>query len=304
MTGDPIVDVRHVSRHYGPVRAVDGIDLSVRRGEVFGLIGHNGAGKSSLLRLILGLEHATTGEIFVDGVPVSGGGFRAVRRRMGYLPENVVLYDNLTALETLGFFARLKGVPVSACPAALDRVGLGYAGSRRVGEFSRGMRQRLGVAQALLGTPRLLLLDEPTTGLDPEGIRAFYVLLRDLEADGVTVVLSSHGLAEIQDRVGRLAIVVAGRVRATGTVAQLREQVNLPVSLRMVTRGGARASVLDALARLPVSDVDASGDVIRLRCDRGAKMSVLAALATRPADVLDIHVHEPSLEDVFFGVAD
>jgi len=304
MRADAIVDVRGVSRHYGPVRAVDRIDLSVPRGEVFGLIGHNGAGKSTLFRLMLGLERASSGEILIDGVPVDGRGFRAVRRRLGYLPENVVFYDNLTGLETLRFFARLKGVPASACAETLDRVGLGRAGGRRVGEYSKGMRQRLGIAQALLGRPRLLLLDEPTSGLDPEAIRAFYALLRDLRADGVTVVLSSHSLAEIQDRLDRLAIMAGGTVRAIGTVSELREQVNLPVSLRMVVRSGAMAGVLDALQSLPVTDIDARGDTLGLRCGREAKMAVLAVLATRPDDVVDIHVREPSLEDVFFGVAE
>ena len=304
MGADSIVDVRGVSRHYGPVRAVDSIDLAVPRGEVFGLIGHNGAGKSTLFRLMLGLERASSGQILVDGVPVEGRGFRAVRRRLGYLPENVVLYDNLTGLETLRFFARLKAVPANACARTLDRVGLGHAGGRRVGEYSKGMRQRLGIAQALLGRPRLLLLDEPTSGLDPEAIRTFYALLRDLRADGVTVVLSSHNLAEIQDRLDRLAIMAGGTVRATGTVPELREQVNLPVSLGITVRSGSMAAILDALQSLPVTDIEASGDTLGVRCGREGKMAVLAVLATRSDVVVDIHVREPSLEDVFFGVAE
>jgi len=304
MSTDVIVEVRGVSRHYGPVRAVDGIDLAIRRGEVFGLIGHNGAGKSTLFRLMLGLERPSAGEIVIDGAPVGGRGFRAVRRRLGYVPENVVLYDNLTGLETLRFFARLKGVPAAACGAALDRVGLEHAGERRVGEYSKGMRQRLGIAQALLGQPGLLLLDEPTSGLDPEAIRAFYALLRDLRADGVTVVLSSHNLAEIQDRLDRLAIMAGGTVRATGTVSDLRAQVRLPLSLRLVVRSGAMTATLDMLQALPVTNIDTTTETISFRCGPEAKMAVLAMLATQSDDVIDIHVREPSLEDVFFGVAE
>jgi Cu-processing system ATP-binding protein len=299
-----MVSVENVVRHYGLVHAVDGVDLRVERGEVFGLIGHNGAGKSTLFRLMLGLERATSGRLTIDDVPVSGRGFRAVRRRIGYLPENVVLYDNLTGLETLRFFAKLKGVPASACAPALARVGLEQAGPRRVGEYSKGMRQRLGVAQALLGTPNLVFLDEPTTGLDPEAIRAFYALLGDLKTDGVTVILSSHSLAEIQDRVDRVAIMVSGKVRALGSVPELRARVALPITFRLTTRHGTAASVRDALATLPVTDIDGGGDQLRFRSAREAKMAVLALLSARQDDVLDVELREPSLEDVFFGMVD
>ncbi len=299
-----MVNVEHVARHYGIVRAVDGVDLRVDRGEIFGLIGHNGAGKSTLFRMMLGLERATSGRLTIDDVAVASRGFRAVRRRIGYLPENVVLYDNLTGLETLGFFARLKGAPAAACEAALARVGLERVGRRRVGEYSKGMRQRLGVAQALLGTPSLLFLDEPTTGLDPEAIRLFYALLGDLKASGVTVVLSSHSLAEIQERVDRVAIMVAGKVRAIGTVPALRAAVALPVAFRLTVRPGAMAAAREAIAALPVTDLHGAGDELCFRCVREAKVAVLAALTRRPDDVLDIDVREPSLEDVFFGMAD
>jgi Cu-processing system ATP-binding protein len=304
MTAAPVVDVRGVVRHYGRVRAVDGVDLTVHQGELFGLIGHNGAGKSTLFRLLLALERPTSGDIHIEGVPVAGRGFRAVRRRIGYLPENVVLYDNLTGLETLAFFARLKGAPAATCAEVLARVGLDHAGARRVGKYSRGMRQRLGLAQALLGSPRLLLLDEPTGGLDPEGIRAFYALLAELKADGVTVVLSSHGLAEIQERVDRLAIMASGRVRAIGTVPALRGEADLPLSFRVAVSNGSMSSLREAIGRLPVTDLEASDGLLRFRSPRAAKMAVLTALTARPGDVLDIDVREPSLEDVFFGVAE
>ncbi|NMG31482.1 ABC transporter ATP-binding protein [Aromatoleum evansii] len=300
----PVIAVRSATRHYGAVRAVDGVDLEVAPGELFGLIGHNGAGKSTLFKMMLGLIPATAGDIRIDGSPVTGSSFRAVRRKIGYLPENVVLYDNLTGFETLEFFARLKGVSTSECAPALERVGLAHAARRRVREYSKGMRQRLGFAQALLGKPRILFLDEPTTGLDPEAIREFYVILRGLKADGVTMILTSHILAEIQERVDRLAIMAAGKIQAVGTVQDLREQMDLPLWFRVRLAHEDFDHVRTVLGGLPVTAVEAREDHVAVECRRESKMLVMQALALLGDKVLDLHVHEPSLEDVFFGFSD
>ncbi|MCW7540403.1 ABC transporter ATP-binding protein [Aquabacterium sp. A7-Y] len=303
----PAIRLRGVSKHYPAVRAVDGVDLSVRRGEVFGLIGHNGAGKSTLFKMMLGLITPTAGEIHVGGAAVSGRGFRAARRHMGYLPENVVLYDNLSGLETMRFFARLKGVPVSECESTLERVGLSQAAARPVREYSKGMRQRLGFAQALLGKPRVLFLDEPTTGLDPLAIRDFYATLRGLRDEGVTMILTSHILAELQDRVDRLAILSAGRVLALGSVQALREQAAMPLMVHLRLEPADVPGIAQALGALPLladaARPEPTSDGLLLRCPRGAKMALLQALAAFGARVLDVHIAEPSLEDVFFGLA-
>ena len=297
------ITLRGVSKHYGALQAVDGVDLEVRRGEVFGLIGHNGAGKSTLFKLMLGLVLPTAGQIHSAGEPVSGRGFRAVRRQVGYLPENVVLWDNLSGLETLRFFARLKGAPVSDCAVALDRVGLAQAAARPVREYSKGMRQRLGFAQALLGAPQVLLLDEPTAGLDPHAIRDFYDTLAGLRAQGVTIVLSSHILAELQVRVDRLAVLLNGRVQALGSVQQLREQQDLPLAVVLRLAAGDVAAAEQALATLPGAALvpQRVTDGLRLRCPRGAKVALLQALAPLGPRLLDVQIVEPSLEDLFFG---
>ncbi|HOY03149.1 MAG TPA: ABC transporter ATP-binding protein, partial [Zoogloea sp.] len=219
----------------------------------------------------------------------------------GYLPENVVLYDNLTGLETLYFFADLKAVPRRECAALLDKVGLTAAAGRRVREYSKGMRQRLGFAQALLGTPRLLFLDEPTTGLDPGAIRDFYRILRELKGEGVTMVLTSHILAEIQERVDRLAIMEGGQIRATGTVQALREAMNLPLTLEIAGGAGLREQVSRALEGLAIDSIEESGNMLHIRLSRDAKMPALTRLATLGDTLRDLHVREPSLEDVFFG---
>ncbi|MDZ7595252.1 MAG: ABC transporter ATP-binding protein [Thiobacillus sp.] len=304
VAAETVVCARAVTKHYGAVHAVDGIDLDIARGELFGLIGHNGAGKSTLFKMMLGLIPLTSGTILIDQASVSGSGFRAVRRKIGYLPENVVLYDNLTGLETLQFFSRLKGAPLQDCAPALDRVGLTHAATRRVREYSKGMRQRLGFAQALLGRPQILFLDEPTTGLDPEAIRDFYAILRGLRAEGVTMVLTSHILAEIQERVDRLAIMAEGRIRAIGTVQALREQMDLPLWFDVRIAPEHFDAVRAALGHLPISAIEAHDGHVSVQCRRETKMAVLEALATLDGRVLDLHVREPSLEDVFFGFSD
>jgi Cu-processing system ATP-binding protein len=301
LSDPPAIEVRGAHKHYGALHAVDGIDLRVERGEIFGLIGHNGAGKSTLFKMILGLVSATAGEIRVGGASVQGHDFRAARRHLGYLPENVVLYDNLSGLETLRFFARLKGAPLVQCPTVLERVGLAQAGHRPVREYSKGMRQRLGFAQALLGTPRVLLLDEPTNGLDPQAIRDFYATLRGLQAEGVTIVITSHILAELQERVDRLAILAAGKLQALGSVQALREQTQMPLTFALTLAEADRTPVAQALAQLPGVTTTPTPTGLDLGCPRDAKMAVLGALAPFGARVPDLHIHEPSLEDVFFG---
>ncbi|WP_406626336.1 ABC transporter ATP-binding protein [Acidovorax sp. SDU_ACID1] len=296
------IALRGVSKHYGALHAVDGVDLAIPRGEIFGLIGHNGAGKSTLFKMMLGLVPATQGDIRIGGATVTGRGFRAARRHLGYLPENVVLYDNLDGLETLRFFARLKGAPLAQCPAMLERVGLAHAGRRPVREYSKGMRQRLGFAQALLGSPRVLFLDEPTNGLDPQAIRDFYATLRTLQAEGVTVVITSHILAELQERVDRLAILASGKMQAVGSVQALREQMRMPLSITLALDEGGVPAARQALAALPHVACTAAEGGLRLDCPREQKMAVLAALAPLGARLLDLQIQEPSLEDVYFGL--
>ncbi|MBL8473914.1 MAG: ABC transporter ATP-binding protein [Rhodocyclaceae bacterium] len=302
--GGEAVTLAGVIRHFGAVHAVDGVDLRVARGELFGLIGHNGAGKSTLFKLMLGLIAPGAGEIRIDGTLVSGAEFRSVRRKIGYLPENVVLYDNLTGLETLYFFADLKSVPRRDCAAVLERVGLAQAARRRVREYSKGMRQRLGFAQALLGRPQLLFLDEPTNGLDPEAIREFYAILRELKAQGVTMILTSHILAEIQERVDRLAIMAQGKILELGTVQALREKMDLPLWFEVKLAHADFSAVREALGNLPICAIEARDDHVAVQCRRESKMAVIAALAALGGRVLDLNVREPSLEDVFFGFGD
>ena len=238
-----VVDVRNLVKVYHDfwrrpkVRAVDGINLSVPRGEIFGMLGPNGSGKSTTLKILLGLLHASSGT-----VRVLGRSPRDVetKRAIGYLPEESYLYPYLTPRETLDFYARLFDLDASArtrrCRQLLDMVGLSAAANRRVGEFSKGMARRLGLAQALINDPDLLVLDEPTSGLDPLGCRQIKDLLLALAARGKTIILSSHLLADVEDVCARIAILYNGRIRASGRVdTLLRRRDRLTFTLPALT---------------------------------------------------------------------
>lgn len=282
--------------------ALRDVSFAVQPGETVAIIGHNGAGKSTLIKLMLGLLAPDAGSITILGEPMLGPRFREVRRRIGYLPENVSLYDNLTGAETLRFYADMKAVDPRGCGALLERLQLAHAAHRPVRTYSKGMRQRLGFAQALLGDPRVLFLDEPTSGLDPEGIREFYRLLHDLKQQGVTVLLSSHNLAQLQDRVDGLALIRSGRLQAAGTIQQLREALNLPVRIHAAWRPDVNGSPQSLLRGFGGCTIDTREDGgCTITCAQRDKVGVLSALLAAEHAPRDLRVQEPSLEDVFLG---
>ena len=228
-------------------RAVNGIDFGVRRGEVFGLLGPNGSGKSTTVKLILGLLYPTRGNL-----EVLGESARSVRakRRIGYLPEETYLYKYLTAAETLDFFGALFEIPQSErrkrCGQLLDMVGLGGAENRRVGEFSKGMARRIGLAQALINDPDLVILDEPTSGLDPIGCREVKDLIRLLAGRGKTIILCSHLLADVEDVCDEVVVLYGGRIRAQGGMKEI-----LTVSDKtQITAPRVDQAVLDEVLKL------------------------------------------------------
>ncbi|WP_275096556.1 ABC transporter ATP-binding protein [Sedimenticola hydrogenitrophicus] len=286
-----IVELERVEKRYREVHALRGVDLYLRQGEVLGLFGHNGAGKTTAIKLMLGVIQASAGEVRVFGRRPDTANARGLRRQIGFLPENVSFYDQLTGQEVLGYFARLKGVSRHHSLRILEQVGLGHAGQRRIKTYSKGMRQRLGLAQALLGEPKLLLLDEPTVGLDPIATRDFYQHLALLKQQGCTVILCSHVLPGVEKYIDRAMILGQGEALAEGSLEQLRQQAALPMTL---TLQGAPVS-------LPAPWVDyaqAGGDGLRLRIPIGQKMACLRQLTHLPG-VTDIDMQLPSLEDLY-----
>ncbi len=223
--GDAVVEADGLSKHYGATVAVDHLDLRIDRGEVFGLLGPNGAGKTTTILMLLGLTEPTSGTATVDGLSPARDALR-VKSRVGYLPDDVGFYDDLTARENLRFTAALNRIPRREAEARVDGlvavVGLADVADHRVGSYSRGMRQRLGLADALVKQPSVLILDEPTVNIDPEGVRELLLLVERLRTEqGVTVLLSSHLLHQVEQVCDRIGIFVEGHLAACGTIDQL-----------------------------------------------------------------------------------
>jgi Cu-processing system ATP-binding protein len=286
------VSIGGVEKRYGAVRALHGVSFDLAPGRLSALVGHNGAGKTTLIKLMLGLIRADRGAVRVLGEDPAAGEFSA-RRALGYLPENVAFNAALTGRETLAFYARLKRIAPKTAWALLDRVGLSDAAGRRVGTYSKGMRQRLGLAQALLGRPRVLLLDEPTTGLDPALRQTFYEILNELRDDGATVLISSHALNELEDRAEHVLIMNRGVLAAQGTLAELRALSRLPIRIALeVAPGESAPSWLAGAAAVN------SHHHVMMAADEARKMELVRAAAADPR-VSNIEIAAPTLDDLY-----
>lgn len=284
-----------VGKRYREHAALTDVSFALPEGSLLALLGHNGAGKTTLMKLMLGLIRPSGGTVRVLGLDPARTALE-FRRQLGFLPENVAFHEEMTGRDALTFLARLKGVGKSACDDLLERVGLAAAAGRRVKTYSKGMRQRLGLAQALLGTPKILLLDEPTTGLDPVLRQEFFAILNELTKQGATVVLSSHILTELEARTELVAILRQGRLAAWGSLPELRRAAGLPIHIRLSTPQGA----VPAAAKLGDLNLSHVNDrFIELTCDQDDKMAVLRRIAGLSAEVADIEMRLPSLDDVY-----
>jgi Cu-processing system ATP-binding protein len=280
-----------LTKTYQGVQALSDVTLSVAAGERVALLGHNGAGKSTMMKIILGLIPHDSGEVVVTG---AAPGSAVARQNVAYLPENVAFHPALTGVEQIASYLRLRGEDPSKAASLLDRVGLHAAGRRRIGTYSKGMRQRVGLAQALIGQPKLLVLDEPTSGLDPVSRRDFYALLDGLAAEGASILLSSHALTEVEARTDRILILSKGRMVAQGTLGDLRRDAALPVVLQVIPRKDAESEVAAALP-----GATPEGAALVLPCAQDDKLAALARIVALGDRVADLEVLPPSLEDIY-----
>ena len=287
-----------VSKQFGEHQALRSVDLEVRSGEWLGLFGHNGSGKSTLLRLLLGLSRPTTGRLLLDGEVPTAAAWRAFRATMGFMPERIAFYDHLTGRETLTYFGRLRGVGAARVAEVLEQVGLTEAADRRLGGYSKGMRQRLNLGQALLGDPEVIFADEPVEGLDPQGVRAFFRLLR--EGRVATVVMSSHRLAECCHRVDRICVLNQGEVRALGSVEELTRDLHPPVHVHVYPTESANGSLQSTLTELGATAVALHQGAWVAEVPQSEKVAFFTGLTRCQGAIRQLHVEEPSLEELYF----
>lgn len=287
---NPILEIKNLDKFRGKTQVLHGVDLSVKAGERLALLGHNGAGKSTLIKAVLGLIQTEGGSINICGALP---GSPTARADTAFLPEAVSFHPALTGHEQLSTFARLIGEKADVT-ALLKRVGLEEAMHRRIGAYSKGMRQRLGLAQVLLGRPKLALLDEPTSGLDPISRQDLYAIIDELAGHGTAVLIASHALTEVEARTDRIAILRKGAKVADDTLADLSAKAGLPVKLRV----RAQETYADQIA-LQTGGRRINGASVEILCAPQDKMAELRRIAALGDVVVDIDMVPPRLEDLY-----
>jgi len=297
MPEECVVRCHGVTKKYGSTVALDRFSLDVRAGQVFALLGENGAGKTTLMKLILGLHWPDEGEIRVFGQELSSNR-EALLARMGSLIEYPSFYPHLTGRENVEIVRRLRSLPASETDRVLDTVGLGGASRRRSGGYSQGMKQRLAIGMALLGSPDLIILDEPTNGLDPNGIREVRDLVTGLpERTGATVFVSSHLLSEVEQIAGRVAIVQKGGLLFEGTLEELTLREESRVAIE--TPDAERASGILAGEGIPV---EREGDRLLVGCAADRIPQINKMLVEHGVPVMEITRRRLSLEQLYFNL--
>ena len=299
---DFVIEAEGLTKRYNGAAAVDHVSFQVSRGEIFGLLGPNGAGKTTTILMLLGLTDLSEGEARVLGHDPEREPL-AVKRRVGYLPDSVGFYDHMTAAENLRYTARLMGMREvereDRMAAALRRVELTEVADNRVATFSRGMRQRLGLAEILMKEPAVAILDEPTSGLDPQATLELLDMIRALKREGVSVLLSSHLLDRVQSVCDRVALFQAGKIVLIGTVAELGRQVlGGGFAVEVEAQGSGLAERLSAVPG--VTAVEQRGpDRVRLLADRDVRPDAAAAVVAAGGKLFRLSVEEPSLEMIY-----
>lgn len=302
--GELVIQTKGLTKRYGDFVAVDSLNLSVEQGQIYGLLGPNGSGKTTTILMLLGLTEPSAGQVRVLGFdPVRQP--LSVKSRVGYLPDQVGFYEGLTARENLIYIAKLNGLARDEAyrriDPAIQRMGLSEAAHHKVKTFSRGMRQRLGVAELLLKQPQIIIMDEPTLGLDPEAARLFLRMILDLRSEGMTVLLSSHLLHQLQEVCDRVGLFRRGQIVLEGTVDELARRVLGGAYHVKLEANGSRQPLADVLRALPgVVGVQMNGSdrfVLETKTDLRAEAADAVMQAGGRLKSLDINT--PSLDDIY-----
>ena len=306
MGGASIIQTDRLTKRYGPVTAVRDLSLEIEQGEVFGLLGPNGAGKTTTTLMLLGLTEPTAGTASIAGHDCTREPI-AIKRMVGYLPDSVGFYPELTGRENPRFTGRLNGLEPALCERRidelLDRVGMTGAADRKTGGYSRGMKQRLGIADVLMKDPKVIIMDEPTLGIDPEGMRELIALIRELSVqDGRTILISSHQLYQVQQICDRVGIFVQGSLVACGRIEELGRQIESEgyrlLEILVEPCDQPLLETLTALSGVQSVERDAAGQ-LRIQSTRDVRKAVTAMLVERGYTLLQMRQKGGDLDEIY-----
>lgn len=302
---DYLVETKDLTKKYELNTVVDNLNLQVKEGTVYGLLGPNGAGKTTTILMLLGLTQPTSGQAIVAGFDSARFPLQ-VKSQVGYLPDNVGFYQEMSGMDNLLYTASLNGIEYNEAKnriaSALERVGLNDVGSKRVGEYSRGMRQRLGIADVLVKEPKLIILDEPTLGIDPEGVRELLKMIRDLSKnDGKTILISSHLLHQIQQICDEVGIFVKGRLIASGSINDLGKQLSGGSLMQLEVKA---EPFDDSLLKIffsieGIENVDQQGDCYILHCNKDIRENLVEKLTENKYKLLHLQQRDISLDSIY-----
>lgn len=293
-----VVETKNLTKRFRDVQAVDDLSMKVRKGEIYGFLGPNGAGKSTTIKMIMGLVRPSSGRALVNGKPVNDHDVE-YRKDIGFLPERISFYDNLTPIQTLNFFCELRGADKSIVSSLIKDVGLESAANRKVGTFSKGMVQLVGVAQAMIGNPSIFILDEPTGGLDARWVKVVRDRLKALNEKGATIMFSSHILSEVQMLCNRVAVIDKGSLVVEDTIENISEHLHIRPRL-WIQSSGLKAGLPGWVRSITgIEDVSVKGDSMLVTCDASLRLSILNAVQEGGLKIQDFKTLEPSLEEAF-----
>lgn len=305
---EPVIELTNLTKKYNQYTAVNGLNLTLYRGEVFGLLGPNGAGKTTTILMMLGLTDRTSGDVKVLGLDPNYNAIE-IKSKVGYMPDDIGFYEDRTAIDNLVYTARLNGIAAKQAKQQaeqlLQRVGLENAINKKVGAFSRGMRQRLGLADVLIKQPEIIILDEPTLGIDPEGVRELLELISTLSREEkITVLLCSHHLHQVQQVCDRVGLFVQGELVACGNIAQLSEALNeektVTIELEVAALNNPLKTALEALEQVLSIETAAAGSAQRVTVTCSEDITALIAkLASEHSELYMIHRQVYGLDDIY-----
>jgi ABC-2 type transport system ATP-binding protein len=300
-----VVETKDLSKRYREILAVNSLSLTVEEGEIFGFLGPNGAGKTTTILMLLGLTEPTSGKVSVCGFNPTHQSLE-VKKRVGYLPENPGFYDDISASENLLYMARLNRIPEDEArrrtTQVLDQVGLAEDGRRLVKEYSRGMKQRLGIAEVLVKNPQAIILDEPTLGIDPDGAIRILEMIKNLNREhGITVMLSSHQLQQVQEICNRVGIIVKGKLIVQGEMDELGKSIlkGRQWNFLLEVSGDADGLERDLQAIDGVDEIERRAHGWFLRCTQDVRSEVVNVITRRGLHLLQLRSEDPTLEEIY-----